>query len=899
MVDYLEYIQLYTKWEIEYVHVEGDLNTQLEALLEMLENGEIDLLGTMNYCEMLGDNFLYTNSPYGTIYTVLTTEKHNEQFMFNDFSNWDTIRVASYPGYQEQINMFKSFAQSFDVQYEIIEFETQKETIDAVKSGVADATIQTDVDVDSEMKIIAELSSTSHYFALNAEDTDLLHELNIALEQTRSTFDFLDEKLHSKYFSRESLFHVSEEDKKFVQSLGSLNVLFIEGNPPFQYLNGGKLKGSAVDYIEEFSKKTGMKYQTVVASSIFEANELLERGQVDLIACLPITAKLSTLTELEFTNSYLNSHMIQIYSENNQNISQNGADEFRSNVGMALKEVQDSGVYAPWIDVYSLDYYRQNDDWVEGIVSEWSETKPVRYAVAITEEIPDKLAVLLNDYASSLDDNEHQELIYRYNGDRYHYTFLQLLFLYRYAILGICIMISFVYAIFFFWKRSKKSHQLAVNSKKELNYLSNHDTLTGAYNEKKFYELLEKDCKNKIPHALAAFNIRNFKYINEKFSFDVANEFLNRICEHIEKFMGEEEYFCRQSADIFYIALSVDTIENICVRSDRARREIQKISDELLDGYPISIYGGFVFTDLSPKPFDVSANMGYMLAALSHAKRKDTADTCFYDEKFHQQEQTRHYVETHMKLALQNDEFKLYLQAKKNLATRSFDQAEALVRWQPLDRPMIFPNEFIPVFEENGFCKQLDLYMIRLVCKYLRQWADEGLPTIGVSINQTKLLFAEENYVDTLCSITKQYGIPNHLITLELLEDLSIEDSIEQLNRQITKLKEAGFRISLDDFGSGYSSLNVLGDLDINEVKVDRAFLMGNSRKLNCDRRHIIVEEIIQLSKKIGVKTVAEGIETPIDEASILDFGYDYGQGYLYSKPIPAEEFKDKYLKNK
>lgn len=897
MVDYLNHVQLYTRWEIEYVQVEGNINAQLFTLRQMLESGEIDILGTMNYREELGDQFLYSNYPYGTTNIVLTADKNNTALLFNDFSNWDIIQIASYSRYQDQITLLQSFAESFGLQYEILEFETQKEALDAVKSGVADATIQVDTSLDDGTKIIAKVASTQYYFALNAEKTTLLHELNLAFEKTQSTFDFLDEKLHEKYFSSKSPFYVSDEDKEFIKSLGTVNVLFIGGNPPFQYMNGGKLKGSAVDYIEQFAEKTGLQYNTIVAESLSEANDLLQRGQIDLIACIPISFKLTTLTGLEFTEPYLNSRMIQVYSESNQGLLQTGSDEFRSNAGMALMEVQNNDSYAPWIDLYSLDYYRQNDDWVKGIALEWSDTKPVNYAAAITENMPDKLAVLLNNYADSIGENEHQELIYRYSGDTHHYTLLQLVYLYRYAILGTCIMISLVYAVFFFWKKSKKSHQLAVNRKKELNYLSSHDTLTGAYNENEFYKILEEDCKNKIPHTLAAFNVRGFKYINEKFSFETANELLNRICGHIQKSMRDGEYFCRQSADVFYMAISVDTIENIRIRSERAYKAIQQISNELLAGYPISIYGGFVFTDSSPEPFDVPANMAYVLAALAHAKRKDTDNTCFYSEEFHQQEQTRHYVEAHMESALEKCEFKLYLQAKKNLATGKIDKAEALVRWQPTNGRMIFPNEFIPVFEENGFCKKLDLYMFEAVCRQLRQWADEALPTVGISINQTKLLFAEPDYVDTLCRITQKYGILNNLITLELLEGLSMEDQIDQLNEQIVKLKQAGFRISMDDFGSGYSSLNVLGDLDIDELKVDRAFLMGNSRKANYKRRQILTEEIIRLSGRIGVSTVAEGVETIEDEKSILAFGYDYGQGYLYGKPIPADEFKEKYLK--
>lgn len=896
MVDYLDYVRLYTDWEIEYVCVDGDLNTQLTTLLQMLESGEIDLLGTMNYSKALEDKFLYPNHPYGVAYTALAVDESNEKLMYNDFTQWETLRVATYPGYQRRMELLEEFSKSYGFQYEILEFETYEQTLEAVKTGVADATIQVDIALDKGLRIISKFSPDPYYFALNSENVTLLQEFNRVFDQVNRTFPFLAEQLHDRYFSIKSTFYVSEKDKEYIKSLGVIKVLFIEGNPPFQYINEGNLKGCAVDYFNQFAEETGLQYEPVVVNNLDRAKELIEDNQVDLVACIPVSSMLAAITEIDFTNPYLSSRMVRIYSDSNPEILQNSTEIFCSHAGLALKKVKDDSTYAPWIDFYSFDYYRQNDEWITGIAVDWKDIISFGYAVAATEDVSDKLKDLLNNYANSLSENDRDELIYRYAGDSHRFTLEQLIYRYRYEISAVAIIILLTGAAILFWKKSRKSQKMVSARTRELNYLSNYDTLTGAYNEKKFNKLLKADCKNKIPHTLVALDIRDFKYINGKFSVDIADRLLKRICKVLREDMLEGEYFCRQSADVFYLALVVDTIENIRSRVERNRKIIQQISSELLDGYPISIYSGFVFTNDSPNPFEPSANMGYMLAALAYAKRKESEDPVFYEKELHKLEKTRHYIESHMKSALKDGEFKLYLQPKKNLATGAFDKAEALVRWQLEDGRMIFPNEFIPVFEATGFCKQLDLYMVELVCKQLRQWIDEGLPPIEISVNQTRLLFEEPNYVNDLCEITKRYGVPNNLITLELLERLSMEECVNQLNQQILQLKRVGFHVSMDDFGSGYSSLNILGDLDIDEVKVDRAFLMGNSKNINRVRKHILVEQIIQLSKKIGVSTVAEGVETMEDETAIMEYGYDYGQGYFYSKPIPTEEFREKYL---
>lgn len=165
---------------------------------------------------------------------------------------------------------------------------------------------------------------------------------------------------------------------------------------------------------------------------------------------------------------------------------------------------------------------------------------------------------------------------------------------------------------------------------------------------------------------------------------------------------------------------------------------------------------------------------------------------------------------------------------------------------------------------------------------------------ISVSVNRSKLLFYQDGYVEKLCEIIERYHVPAHLVTLEILEGMALEDA-KGLNDKLSELKEEGFKISMDDFGSGYSFLNTLNSLDIDELKLDRGFLMEmyGSRK---ERRQIVLEQIAQLARKMDIITVAEGVGTKEDEAIILQAGCDYGQGYCYSKPICAQEFTEKCI---
>ena len=241
--------------------------------------------------------------------------------------------------------------------------------------------------------------------------------------------------------------------------------------------------------------------------------------------------------------------------------------------------------------------------------------------------------------------------------------------------------------------------------------------------------------------------------------------------------------------------------------------------------------------------------------------------------------------------------FMIYLQPKVDLETKKLAGAEALVRWQRQDGSIIVPNDFIPLFENNGFCAKLDLYMFERVCEWIRTWLDQGLEPVEISINQTKRIFFDGRYLQDLQTILSRYQVPASLITLEILEGTALED-VDRFNERIRELKALGFHISMDDFGSGYSSLNTLSKLDIDELKIDRGFLMTVSNQRNTKER-VIMETVIQLAKRLELRTVVEGVETPEDEALIRRLECDYGQGYLYSRPLPAEDFTATYLQSR
>lgn len=442
-----------------------------------------------------------------------------------------------------------------------------------------------------------------------------------------------------------------------------------------------------------------------------------------------------------------------------------------------------------------------------------------------------------------------------------------------------------VFLLIYGYRMLRKNH-------KQLIKLAYYDPLTGAYNTVRFMQEMKDALSGPEKYSVCVLNIHQFKFINEIFGRAQGDKLLCHISQVLKESVNLGEYFCRDTGDFFWMILKGQNEEAIRERLYEMMEKISRFSLSQHHNYQIMIYCG-----VAVRRDDSSAEMmmTHAMFALQTAKGTDRNNVWFYDVELHKQETLQNYIESHMHQALKDKEFRMFLQPKMDMRTGELAGAEALVRWIPKDGTIIYPNQFIPLFESNGFCSSLDMYMVENVCRKIREWIDAGITPVPVSVNQSKLLFYEEDYVENLCSILERYKVPGELITLEILEGLAA-GNIDELNKKIDQLKVKGFRISMDDFGSGYSSFNTLGKLHIDELKMDRVFLSAITGKED-ERQKIIMAQVVDLAKKLRISTVAEGVETKENEALIRALGCSYGQGYYYSRPVDEEEFDRKYMK--
>ena len=427
---------------------------------------------------------------------------------------------------------------------------------------------------------------------------------------------------------------------------------------------------------------------------------------------------------------------------------------------------------------------------------------------------------------------------------------------------------------------------------RELRRLAYHDQLTGSDNMVRFKQKLQVRLERSEGLSVIAFNIRRFKFINELFGKEQADLLLQYIATVFAQHVREGEFFCRDAADSFYVCLSDTDNGRVLEWIQSCMAEIGHTTEQYNSNYRVVLYCGVeVCQDGSCLDEQM---LTHALFALENAKGTHSDNIVFYDSQLQEKQQLENRIESRMHAALKNGEFRMFLQPKVHLEDGKLSGAEALVRWVSDSGQTFYPDQFIPLFERNGFCIQLDIYMVELACRQIRSWIDHGIQPVPISVNQSRTLFFTLDYLEKLTGLLSRYQVDAGMITLEVLEGIALENT-DQLNSRIEQLHQLGFRVSMDDFGSGYSSLNTLARLNIDELKLDRAFLMEISGGSG-ERTRLIMEQIIQMVQHLGISTVVEGVETEENDRMIRDMGCDFGQGYYYSRPIPADEFSKRFM---
>ena len=418
-------------------------------------------------------------------------------------------------------------------------------------------------------------------------------------------------------------------------------------------------------------------------------------------------------------------------------------------------------------------------------------------------------------------------------------------------------------------------------SKKELMTLAYQDPVTLGDNFVAFKERAKS--KKDGVGWLIAMDVTDFKLINSTCGVKKGDEVLRVIWEIFETETGENELAAHVNADRFILFWMDENQENIKQRLEHVIRKIEEIPErlEIPNLFPVfGIFHTIVLDEIDPL-------YGNAVQAKHQIKGRRDRHYIFYDELNHESIQENRELEEHFETALENEEFEIWYQPKYSAHSRKLVGAEALVRWRRADGALIPPLKFIPLFERNGNIIRLDEYVFRAVCRQQKEWQKQGQKMLPVSVNISRVSLYYSSVVEKYESIIRSFDLDSKYIQLEITESATIDNN--EIFNLLEQFHTAGFKILLDDFGSGYSSLAALNRMHFDTIKLDKSLIdyIGdrNGEKL--------LLHITQLLQSFGMTITAEGVETSDQVEFLKNLHCDDIQGYYFSKPLPVNEFED------
>lgn len=893
--EYLMEIAEHTGWEYEFIPVDWTEG------LDMLARGEIDLFGPLQKSAERELIYEYPQKEMGYEYGVIYISENNRDIFYNDPASFDNIRLGI-----EEDGFFNSAMETYckenhiEVQY----VKTSGSKFgDGLKQGKYDAFLFGSLMDAPGTAVTAKIATEPYYLAAVKGNTVLTNKIDEALTTIFDEDPYFAAKLDEKYFSNKSMNIASytRAEAQFIKNNPTLRVVCDPDWAPIVYYNS-KTKsydGIAVNILKSICDNADIALTFKESDSYAQSCEMIKNDEADLLLGYTFDGDGNDLWQ---TNPIIEIPILLVgHGEINMSGKQHVAmptllsgtakqlmyayPNFSyvdyhgyANVINALYESKEDLAF---INSYTFNELSKRDSSRTFTTISTGFSFPV--SISVSKDVSHACVNVLNKAFDRLKPEDISAIVFSNTVNRtYDVPFTQVLTDNAFVITSVIAMLFglFFAALYYTNKRAR-------NALKKVAYT---DSLTGLSTLAKFKIDAAALLKYARPgeYVLVTADIDHFKYINDSFGYSVGDETLIEVAKYLQKHASPSELLGRISADNFIYMGKATSYKQLSERFVSLADSAGHTHNAMPANYGISFSAG-MYT-IRDKDVDLSLMLDRANIARKSIKGGHTNSMAEYTDEMNEQMMWKREVTLSMESALVNREFEMYLQPKISFSSGSLVGAEALVRWNHPQKGLLCPNIFIPVFEKNGFVKKIDLYIFEEACRSIKSWRDSGFYTspVIISVNFSRLHLYTANFVGLLVDITKKYDLDPSLIEIELTESIVFYNT-EALIKTMHELKNAGFQISIDDFGSGYSSLNLLKDLPADVLKLDKAFLEGS---YNTNAGQMIIRKIIEMAKSLNLVTVAEGVETDNQAAMLTEMGCDIAQGYYYAKPMTVQNFE-------
>ena len=901
---YQQEIAAHTGWSYEYV--EGSWS----ELMQMLIDGKIDLMSDVSFTEQRSALMLFPSLPMGTEEYYLYVSSDNSTFSRDNISGFDQKKIGVNKG-SVQENFLIEWADANGINAELVELTgTSSQALTSLHNGELDAYVTLDGIVDPKAAVpICRIGASDFYFAVNQSRPDLLNELNSALSKIQEHNRYYNLQLNEKYISgtATNLFF-NETEKKWLSEHNTIRVGYLKNNLAFCGTDtaSGKLTGALGDclsYASGMVQNYSLSFEPVGFSSISEAVEALNDGRIDCVFPVNFTKYDGEKLGLSVTPSLMNAEIYEIIRTVDK---KDFAKKEKVTVAVIEKDINTETLLQQINPKWEKIYYPDIESCLEAVADEDADcvllsnyrynnlsrlcerhgltpiatgtsvdygfavgrNEPGLYSILtqITGIIPSsKVSVALSSYMLENDNSTVVDFI------KDHIAFVI-------TVVAAVLLMILLMVFRILWVKNKAKLDEALIATTET------DSLTGLYCKNFLFEYADR-MRNKYksnPMDAIVLDIGRFHSVNILNGTEISDQILRLVGEEIRSIFSDEDF----------VAGRVDT-NRFCIycwhRTDYEMilNLIQNKLSERFANVNIRLRMGVMPEQIT---MDVMKMYDSARVACNMSKGQNDSRLTVFDSSVRDNLWLKNHMLNDLHRAVKNNEFEVYYQPQFDIQSNQprLRSAEALVRWNHPVQGVVMPGNFIPLFEEKGVIGEVDKCVWKMAARQIAAWKNMYGITIPISVNLSRAGIFDPKLEETLDELIRANKLERSALKLEVTESAYTQNS-EQVIPIIERLRNKGYIIELDDFGTDHSSLVTLSSMPFDVLKLDRTFI---TQMHDNDSSKRMVKMVLDIANSMNIPVIAEGVEDKIELKMLKEMGCNIVQGYYFSRPIPAEEFE-------
>lgn len=898
-VEYLNALCEYTDWEIEYVPCDS-----WEEALQLLSDQKVDLVGSAQYSAERAQIYQYADLASGYTFGVIATNPEST-IAYEDFTVMQQITFGMVENYVRKSEFMQYLSDHGIQDPSVIEYPSTAALQDALSKGEIDALVHTFTEVREGQRLIGRFAPKPFYYITYQGNDDVMRELNQATADLKMNRPELEtELMNNFYYSRfDKISLLTTKENEYIAAQKKVVIGYLDGFYPFSYEEDGEFKGLTRELLENGICEAGLEPEYRKMQDRMAARTALQNGEIDILAYC--ADREDVLNEYQLTKAcdYANVPLV-VVTEKDRNIDEIDTlatvSFLADKVGEAVQAedtsvltydtqhecidaLKEADVDAVLCDGYLAEYLLRTEFRYENLQIKNVFSSEHKISMAIREE--DKL--LMNIIKKTIPTIDSKRInMYMLKENTYPLVsiinFVQKYSLWIISVLIICIIMVIVVALHMI-RDGRKIQKLMYQDAKidiwNLNYLI-------YWGEHKLLP------ERKMRYAVAYLNLDQFRRYNIIYGWNAGEHLLEGMAEILVKNTDTKTEICaRDQGDRFVMLLSYTDKDAFMERVQTIKGDVEKWIVADTDNHMMLKIGVYYMPEDSS---DLRLAVDYANQALEFSGSNNDNEIKTYNEGLESLIKERHEREKLLDSVDINKDFVAYYQPKVDIRNGKIVGAEALVRFlDPTAGGAVrAPGFFVPYYEQIGRITEIDFFVFESVCKMLRRRLDASLPVVTISCNFSRMHFIKPGFPEHFVEILDRYQISKDLIEIEITETLIVEELQQQMVKQtLDVLKEKGIRLSIDDFGAGYSSLGIFEQIPASVIKLDRSFLLNQE---DHNRQVKIMRGIVKLGEELEAQIVCEGVETEKDVVLMKEIGANVAQGYFYSKPVPEAVFEEK-----